>query len=96
MANMLNFEQNHEEIKEDVIEVDVEKRDDLTLMIQTPVNSNPVNKRAISKIDNMEVDEEVSNKRIKIQSQGEVVMRDEQSLSDSGKSILLQQKPVQM
>ena len=72
----------------------MEQGDNLTLMIQASANSDPVNKRAISKIDNMEVHEGVSNKRIKMHSQGEMVILDEQNLSDSKKNVLFEQKPA--
>ena len=60
-------------------------------MIQTPESYGSYNKRIISEIDSMEVDEEISNKKNKIQSQGEIIMHVEQNLSDSRKSDLLQQ-----
>ena len=70
ISNILRFEQSHEEIKEEVIEIDMEKWDNLALMVQTPANYDPINKMTILEVDNMEVNEEVSNKRIKIQYQG--------------------------
>ena len=63
----------------EIIEIDVEKRYNLALMIQTPESYGSYNKRIISEIDSMEVDEEISRKRIKIQSQGEIIIQDEQN-----------------
>ena len=38
IANLLIFGQDHEEIKEEIVQIDVEKRDNLALMIQTPAS----------------------------------------------------------
>ena len=52
-----NFEEN--------LEADEDKRNRLTTVAQTPVNSNILNKRILSKTDGMDVDEDISHKKIK-------------------------------
>ena len=57
MENLSNFEEN--------TEANEDKRDRLAVSVQTFVNSSVMNKRTLSKVDGMDVDEEISNKKIK-------------------------------
>ena len=55
-----------------------------------------MNKRTLSDIYIMDVDDENSTKRMKTQYKGEIIRQDEQNLDDSWKIFILQQHHVQM
>ena len=66
MANLLEFKQYCEEIKEEIVAADEERRNDLALTIQAPSNSDLVNKKTLLEIDIMDIDDENSSKRVKV------------------------------
>ena len=70
-SNLLSFEQDHEEIKEEIVDNDVKRKDDLSFIVQTPSNYVSMNKRTLSWINTMYVDDENSNKRMKTPCKGE-------------------------
>ena len=57
MENLSNFEEN--------TEANEDKRDNLAVSVQAFVNSSVMNKRTLSEVDQMDVDEEIYNKKIK-------------------------------
>ena len=69
MANLSNFEEN--------IEANEDKRDRLAVSVQASVNSSVMNKRTLSEADGMDVDEEISNKKIKMHPQDELTISEE-------------------
>ena len=69
MENLSNFEEN--------IEANEDKRDRLAVAVQTSVNSIVMNKRTLSEVDGMDVDEEISNKNIKTHPRGELTIPEE-------------------
>ena len=72
------------------------KGNDLAIILQTPSNSTSLNKRYLSEINIMDVDDENSNKRIKTHPEREMTMQDEQSADDEKKGLILHQKDVQI
>ena len=63
----------------------------MALTVQMPVNSNVINKRNLSEADGMDVDEETSNKKIKMHPQTKLTISE-----DLKKMVLFQKKSVQM
>ena len=63
IENLDNFEENSE--------VDEDRSNKLTAVAQVPNNSNILNKRSFSKTDGMDVDENISHKKIKTHPQGD-------------------------
>ena len=57
-ASLSNFEEN--------TEANEDKRDKLVVVVQTSINSSVMNKRTLSEVDGMDVDEDISNKKIKM------------------------------
>ena len=91
MANLSDFEENAEVMKEGMTEANEDKRDKLALTVQMSVNSGVMNKRTLSKVDGMDVDEEISNKKIKMHPENELSI-----LEDLKKMVLFQKTSVQM
>ena len=69
IANISNFEEN--------IEVDEDRRDILVVAAQAYVNSSIMNKMTLSEADGMDVDEDISNKKIKMHPQNELIILEE-------------------
>ena len=63
MTNLSNFEENVEVMKEGMTKANKDKREKLDLIVQMSVNSGVMNKRTISEVDGMDMDEEISNKK---------------------------------
>ena len=57
IANLANFEEN--------IEANEDRRNELTVSAQASVNSSIMNKRSLSEANGMDVDEDISHKKIK-------------------------------
>ena len=74
MAYLSNFEENAEFMKEGMIEDNENKKDKLPLIVQMSVNSGVMNKRTLSEADGTNVDEEISNKKIKMHPQNELTI----------------------
>ena len=74
MANLSNFEENAEVMKEGMTEANEDKRDKLALTVPMSVNSGVMNKRTLSEADGMDVDEEISNKKIKMHPHNELTI----------------------
>ena len=55
------------------MEVDEDKRDKLALTVQMSVNFGVINKMNISETGCMDMDEETSSKKIKMQPQNELI-----------------------
>ena len=62
IVNLLEFKEDCEGVKEEIIDASEEKGNDLAIIVHTPSNSTSLNKRDLSEIDIMDVDEENSNK----------------------------------
>ena len=71
------------------------RRNELIAAVQAPDNPNILNKRSLSKIENMDVDENSSCKNIKTHSQDDQVSGEIIS-EDSKKIVLFPKKSVQM
>ena len=63
IANLANFEENSE--------VDEDRSKKLTTVAQTPDNYNILNKRSLSETNGMDVDENISHKKVKAHPQGD-------------------------
>ena len=57
----------------------------MAIIVHTPSKSTSLNKRDLSEINIMDVDEENSNKRQNTQPEREMTMQDEQSVDDQKK-----------
>ena len=68
----------------------------MALTVQMSVNSGVMNKRTLSKADGMDVDEHISNKKIKMHPQNELTISKEIFSEDLKKMILFQKKSAQM
>ena len=88
MANLSNFEEN--------TKANEDKRDKLAVVVQTSVNSSVMNKRTLSKADGMDLDEEISNKKIKTHPQYYLTISEEIFSEYLKKMGLFQKKSVQM
>ena len=86
IANLATFEENSE--------VDEDRRNRLTAVAQTPINSSILNKRSLSEIDVMDVDENISHKNIKTHPQGDQTISEEIVSRDLKKMVLFQKKSV--
>ena len=82
---MLEFEEDCEGVKEEIIDAGQEKGNELSIILHTPSKYNSLNKRDLSKIDIMDVCEENSNKRLNTQPKREMTMHDEKSVDDEKK-----------
>ena len=69
IANLSNFEEN--------TEANEDKRDELAVTVQMYVNSSVMNKRTLSEADGMDIDEDISNKKIKKHPQDELTISEE-------------------
>ena len=69
MENLSNFEEN--------TKANENKRDKLAASVQTSVNSSVMNKRTISEAYGMDVDEDISNKKIKTHPQDELTISED-------------------
>ena len=69
IANLAYFEENSE--------VDEDKSNKLTAMAQRPDNPSILNKRSLFETDAMDVDENISHKKIKTHSQGDQTISEE-------------------
>ena len=87
IANLSYFEENSE-INED-------RSNELTTVIQAPDNPNILNQRSLQKTDGMDVDENISHKNIKTHFQDDQVS-EEIVLEDSKKMVLFPKKSVQI
>ena len=85
IANLANFEENSE--------ADEDRRNILTAVAQTYVNSNILNKRSLSETDGMDVDEDISHKKIKTHPQYQTIIEEIFS-EDLKKMVLFQKKSV--
>ena len=65
-------------------------------MDQMLVNSSILNKRSLSEADGIDVDENISHKKIKAHPQGDQTILEEIVLEDLKKMVLFQKKSVQM
>ena len=83
-------------MKEEMTEADGYKRDKLDLIVQMSVNFGVINKQTLSETDCMDVDEETSSEKIKMQLQNELINSEEVSSEDLKKMVLFQKKSVQM
>ena len=88
ITNLVSFEENSE--------VDEDKSNKLTAVAQTPDNSSILNKRSLSEIDGMDVDENISHKKIKTYSQGHQTISEEIVSEDLKKMVLFQKNSIQM
>ena len=88
IANLAYFEENSE--------VDEDRSNKLTVVAQTPDNPSILNKRTLSETDGMDVDENISHKKIKTHSQGDQTISEEIVSEDLKKMVLFQKKSVQM
>ena len=68
----------------------------MALTVQMSVNSGVINKRTLSETGCMDMDEETSSKKIKMQPQNELINSEEVSPEDLKKMVLFQKKSVQM
>ena len=68
----------------------------LALSLQASLNSSIMNKRTLSEANGMDVDEEISNKNIKMHPQDELTISKEIFSEDLKKMVLFQKKFVQM
>ena len=68
----------------------------MALTAQMSVNSGVINKMTLSEADGMDVDEETSNKKIKMHPQNELTISEELFSEDLKKMVLFRKKPVQM
>ena len=66
-------------MKEEMMEADGDKRDKLALTVQVSVNFGVINKRILSETGCMDMDEETSSKKIKMQPQNELINLEEVS-----------------
>ena len=57
-------------------------------MVQTPTKLHLVNKWTISEMSSMDIDEEVSSKRINMDQQNDIVDLEEKILTNSGENAL--------
>ena len=80
IENLSNFEEN--------IEADEDRRNRLAVSVQTSVNSSVMNKRNLSEANGMDVDEEISNKNIKMHPQEELTILEEIFSEDLKKMVL--------
>ena len=96
MDNLFSFEEDPEVMKEEMMEADEDKRDKLALTVQMSINSGVINKRTLSETGCMDMDEETSSKKIKMQPQNELINSEELSLEDLRKMVLFQIFFVQM
>ena len=85
IVNLLEFEEDCEEVEEEIIEAGEEKGNVLATIVHTPSNSTLVNKRSLSERDIMDFNDENSNIRLKTQPEREIAMQDEQSADDEKK-----------
>ena len=93
MTNLSNFEEDPKVMKEGMTEDNEYKRDKLALTVQMPINSNFINKKTFSKEDGMpDMDEETSNKKIKMCPQNELTISEELFSEDLKKMVLFQKK----
>ena len=75
IINLLEFEEDCEGLKEEIIEAGEEKGNELAIIAQTPSNSTSLNKRNLPEINMiMDVDDENSNKILKTQLEREMMM----------------------
>ena len=88
MENLSNFEEN--------TEANEDKRDRLAVSVQTYVNSSVMNKRTLSEGDCMDINEEISNKKIKTHPRDELTISEEIFSQDLKKMVPLQKTSVQM
>ena len=88
IENLANFEEN--------LEADEDRRNILTVVAQTPVNSSIMNKRSISEADGMDVDEDIFHKKIKTHLQDEKTISKEIFSKYLRNMVLFQKKSVQM
>ena len=88
MANIFSFEEDPGVMKEGMTEADEDKRDKLALTIQMSVHCSVINKRTLSEIDCIDVDEEISSKKIKMQPQNELIISEEVVSEDLKKMVL--------
>ena len=88
IANFSYFEENSE--------VDEDKSNKLIAVAQTPDNSSILNKRSLSETDGMDVDENISHKKIKTHPQGDQTISEEIVSEDLKKMVLFQNKSLQM
>ena len=79
-------------ISEENLEADEDRRNILTAVAQTLVNSNILNKRSLSKTDGMDVDENISHKKIKTHPQDDQTIIEEIFSEDLKKMVLFQKK----
>ena len=80
IENLANFEENSE--------ADEDKRNRLTAVAQMLVNSSILNKRSLFETDGMDVDENISHKKIKTHSQGDQTISEEIVSEDLKKMVL--------
>ena len=85
---MANFEEN--------LEADEDRRNRLIAVAQMPINSRILNKRSLSETNVMDVDEDISNKRIKTHPQYHQTISKEIFSEDLKKMVMFQKKSVQM
>ena len=67
----------------------------MALVVQMFVNSSVMNKRTLSEVDGMDVDEEISNKKIKMHPQNELTISEEIFSKNLKKMVLFQKQFVQ-
>ena len=60
-------------MKEEMMEANEDKRDKLSLIVQMSINSGVINKRTLSETSCMDMDEETSSKKIKMQPQNGLI-----------------------
>ena len=68
----------------------------MTAVAQTLVNSSILNKRSLSETDGMDVDENISHKKIKAHPQGDQTILEQIVSKDLKKMVLFKKKSVQM
>ena len=88
MANLSNFEEN--------TEANEDKRDRLVVSVLASVNSSVINKRTLSEADGIDVDEDISHKKIKTHPQDGQTISEEIFSEYLKKMVLFQKKSVQM
>ena len=88
IANLANFEED--------IEADENRRNRLIVMAQASVNSSIMNKRTLSEVDGMDVDEDISYKKIKTHPQDEKTNSEEIFSEYLKKMVLFQKNSIQM
>ena len=95
-ANLFSFEEDSEVMKEEMMEAGGDKRDKVALTVQMSISSSDFNKRTFSETGCMDIDEETSSKKIKMQPQNELINSEEVISEDLKKMVLFQKKSVQM